>query len=62
IPGLWKVRVHWTVQQEEFFADQSIIVKRAETRGTGVPPVSSLRDSSNLGRVKMETGATPVLR
>jgi hypothetical protein len=61
IPGLWKVRVHWTVQQEEFFADQSIIVRRAEAGGTGVPPVSSLGDSSNLGRMNRETGATPVV-
>jgi len=26
ISGLWKVRVHWTVRDEEFFADQKIIV------------------------------------
>lgn len=26
IPGLWRVRVHWTVGNEEFFADQKIIV------------------------------------
>ncbi len=64
IPGLWKVRVHWTVQQEEFFADQSIIVKRTEPGGTGVPPVSSSVDSANLARMPIsnETGATPVLR
>ena len=26
IPGLWKVRVHWTFQNEEYFADQKIVV------------------------------------
>jgi hypothetical protein len=26
IPGLWKVRVHWTVRDEEYFADQKIVV------------------------------------
>jgi nitrogen fixation protein FixH len=30
-PGLWKVRIHWTVEGEEFYTDQSIVVP---------PPVS----------------------
>jgi hypothetical protein len=31
IPGLWKVRVHWTVRDEEFFADQKIIVENRKS-------------------------------
>ena len=27
-PGLWKVRVRWTVANQDFFADKSIVVKR----------------------------------
>ena len=27
-PGLWKVRVHWTVANQDFFADKNIIIKR----------------------------------
>lgn len=27
-PGLWKVRIHWTSRQQEYFADKSIVVKR----------------------------------
>jgi hypothetical protein len=26
IPGLWKVRVQWTVENKEFFADQKVII------------------------------------
>ena len=26
LPGLWKVRVHWTFRNEEYFADQKIVV------------------------------------
>lgn len=26
-PGLWKVRVHWTTAGQEYFIDQSVIVK-----------------------------------
>jgi nitrogen fixation protein FixH len=28
LPGLWKVRVQWTAQNQDFFADKSIVVKR----------------------------------
>jgi nitrogen fixation protein FixH len=27
-PGLWKVRVQWTAQDQDYFADRSIVVKR----------------------------------
>jgi nitrogen fixation protein FixH len=27
-PGLWKVRIQWTSQQQDYFADKSIVVKR----------------------------------
>ncbi len=27
-PGLWKIRIHWTAGQQEFFADKSVVVKR----------------------------------
>jgi len=27
-PGLWKVRVRWTVENQDYFADKSIVVKR----------------------------------
>ena len=27
-PGLWKVRIHWTSHQQEYFADKSVVVKR----------------------------------
>lgn len=26
LPGLWKVRVHWTAQNQEYFADRSVLV------------------------------------
>lgn len=26
LPGLWKVRVSWSVEQEEFFLDQKIVI------------------------------------
>ena len=26
LPGLWKVRVSWTVEQEEFYLDQKIVI------------------------------------
>jgi len=32
IPGLWKVRVQWTVENQEFFADQKIVIG-AKARG-----------------------------
>jgi nitrogen fixation protein FixH len=28
IPGLWKVRVHWTSQEQEYYTDKSILVNR----------------------------------
>lgn len=28
LPGLWKVRVQWSSQNQEYFADKSIVVKR----------------------------------
>jgi nitrogen fixation protein FixH len=28
IPGLWKVRVHWTSQKQEYYTDKSILVNR----------------------------------
>ena len=28
LPGLWKVRVQWTAQDQDYFADKSVIVKR----------------------------------
>jgi len=28
LPGLWRVRVQWTAQDQEYFADKSIVVKR----------------------------------
>ncbi|MBI3850263.1 MAG: FixH family protein [Verrucomicrobia bacterium] len=28
LPGFWKVRVHWTTQGQDYFADKSIVVKR----------------------------------
>lgn len=28
LPGLWKVRVQWTVEDHEYFADKSVVVKR----------------------------------
>jgi nitrogen fixation protein FixH len=27
-PGLWKVRIHWTSRQQDYFADKRIVVKR----------------------------------
>ena len=27
-PGLWKVRVQWTAQNHDYFADKSIVIKR----------------------------------
>ncbi len=26
LPGLWKVRVHWTARNQEYFADRSVMV------------------------------------
>src|SRR5688572_2127856 len=28
LPGLWKVRVQWTAQGQDYFADKNIVVKR----------------------------------
>jgi len=28
LPGLWKVRVQWSRQDEDYFADRSVVVKR----------------------------------
>jgi hypothetical protein len=33
IPGLWKVRVQWTFRNEEYFADQKIIVDSRKSAG-----------------------------
>jgi len=27
-PGLWKVRIHWTSHQQDYFVDKGIVVKR----------------------------------
>ena len=28
LPGLWKVRIEWTAQNQDYFADKQIVVKR----------------------------------
>jgi len=28
LPGLWKVRVHWTAQNQDYFVDKSVLIKR----------------------------------
>ncbi|TAL05772.1 MAG: hypothetical protein EPO07_03130 [Verrucomicrobia bacterium] len=28
LPGLWKVRVRWTAQNQDYFADKNVVVKR----------------------------------
>jgi nitrogen fixation protein FixH len=27
-PGLWKIRIHWTSRQQDYFVDKSVVVKR----------------------------------
>jgi nitrogen fixation protein FixH len=75
-PGFWKVRIHWTAHQQDYFADKSVVVKRGDRRRTSVTPVSNFEDFSafairvlaDVGTQKKAdksttgTGATPVLR
>ena len=28
LPGLWKVRVHWTARSQDYFVDKSVLIKR----------------------------------
>jgi nitrogen fixation protein FixH len=75
-PGLWKVRIHWTSRQQDYYADKRIVVERGNGRRAGVAPVSNsghfsaaaIRVSVDVGaqtkanKLTMGTGATPVLR